>query len=243
MTYSLRIADLPTNERPRERLMAIGAKSLATAELIAILLGTGQGPGKLSAVGLGQYILNQLSMHQRDPLSVLRNISVQELTQIHGIGPAKATTILAAVELGKRVFQSRSPDLAMIDSPQAAADALSQDLMWKQQEHFAVLLLDVKNRLLGTQVLTIGTATETLAHPRDIFREVIRQGATRAIVSHNHPSGNLEPSPEDIALTRQLLAGAQFLAIPVLDHLILGNGDFRSLRQTTSLWEEYPQGD
>lgn len=243
MTYSLRIADLPTNERPRERLMAIGAKSLATAELIAILLGTGQGPGKLSAVGLGQYILNQLSMHQRDPLSVLRNISVQELTQIHGIGPAKATTILAAVELGKRVFQSRSPDLAMIDSPQAAADALSQDLMWKQQEHFAVLLLDVKNRLLGTQVLTIGTATETLAHPRDIFREVIRQGATRAIVSHNHPSGNLEPSPEDIALTKQLLAGAQFLAIPLLDHLILGNGDFRSLRQTTSLWEEYPQGD
>lgn len=243
MTYSLRIADLPTNERPRERLMAIGAKSLATAELIAILLGTGQGPGKLSAVGLGQYILNQLSLHQRDPLSVLRNISVQELTQIHGIGPAKATTILAAVELGKRVFQSRSPDLAMIDSPQAAADALSQDLMWKQQEHFAVLLLDVKNRLLGTQVLTIGTATETLAHPRDIFREVIRQGATRAIVSHNHPSGNLEPSPEDIALTKQLLAGAQFLAIPLLDHLILGNGDFRSLRQTTSLWEEYPQGD
>ncbi|MDF0555102.1 DNA repair protein RadC [Kamptonema sp. UHCC 0994] len=243
MTYSLRIADLPTSERPRERLMANGAKSLSTAELIAILLGTGQGPGKLSAVGLGQFILNQLSLHQRDPLSILRNISVQELTQIHGIGPAKATTILAAVELGKRVFQSRSPDLAMIDSPQSAADALSQDLMWKQQEHFAVLLLDVKNRLLGTQVITIGTATETLAHPRDIFREVIRQGATRAIVSHNHPSGNLEPSPEDIALTKQLLAGAQFLAIPVLDHLILGNGDFRSLRQTTSLWEEYPQGD
>lgn len=243
MTYSLRIADLPTNERPRERLMAIGAKSLATAELIAILLGTGQGPGKLSAVGLGQYILNQLSLHQRDPLSVLRNISVQELTQIHGIGPAKATTILAAVELGKRVFQSRSPDLAMIDSPQAAADALSQDLMWQPQERFGLLFMDVKNRLLGTQVLTIGTATETLAHPRDIFREVIRQGATRAIVSHNHPSGNLEPSPEDIALTKQLLAGAQFLAIPLLDHLILGNGDFRSLRQTTSLWEDYPQGD
>jgi len=243
MTYSLRIADLPTNERPRERLMANGPKSLATAELIAILLGTGQGQGKLSAVGLGQYILNQLSLHQRDPLSVLRNVSVQELTQIHGIGPAKATTILAAIELGKRVFQSRSPDLAMIDSPQAAADALSQDLMWKQQEHFAVLLMDVKNRLLGTQVITIGTATETLAHPRDIFREVIRQGATRAIVSHNHPSGNLEPSPEDITLTKQLLAGAQFLAIPLLDHLILGNGEFRSLRQTTTLWDEYPQGD
>ncbi len=218
--------------------MAGGPSSLATAELIAILLGTGQGKGKLSAVGLGQYILNQLSQHQ-----LLRNISVQELTQIHGIGPAKATGILAAVELGKRVFQSRSPEMAVVDSPQSAADALSQDLMWQSQEHFAVVLLDVKNRLLGTQVITIGTATETLAHPRDIFREVIRQGATRAIVSHNHPSGNLEPSPEDIALTRQLLAGAQFLSIPLLDHLILGNGEFRSLRQTTTLWDEYPQGD
>ena len=243
MTYSLRIADLPSNERPRERLMANGAKSLAIAELIAILLGTGQGKGKLSAVGLGQYILNQLSENNRDPLVVLRDISVQELTQIHGIGPAKATTILAAIELGKRVLQSRPPELAVIDSPQEAADALSHDLMWQPQERFAVLLLDVKNRLIGTKVITIGTATETLAHPRDIFREVIRQGANRVIISHNHPSGNVEPSPEDIALTKQLLVGAQFLAIPILDHLILGNGNFQSLRQTTNLWDEYPQGD
>ncbi|NEP07698.1 MULTISPECIES: DNA repair protein RadC [Okeania] len=243
MTYSLRIADLPSNERPRERLIASGPKSLSTAELIAILLGTGQGKGKLSAVGLGQYILNQLSQHQRDPLSILRNITVQELTQIHGIGTAKATTILAAIELGKRVFQSRPPELALVESPQAAADALSQDLMWQTQEKFAVLLLDVNNRLLGTQVITIGTATETLAHPREIFREVIRQGATRVIISHNHPSGNVEPSPEDINLTRQLLAGAQFLAIPLLDHIIMGNGEHSSLRQATNLWEEYPQGD
>ena len=188
MTYSLRIADLPSNERPRERLISCGPQSLSTAELIAILLGTGQGKGKLSAVGLGQYILNQLSQYEREPLSVLRNITVQELTQIHGIGMAKATTILAAIELGKRVFQSRPPELAVVNSPQAAADALSQDLMWQTQEKFAVLLLDVNNRLLGTQVITIGTATETLAHPREIFREVIRQGATKVIISHNHPS-------------------------------------------------------
>ena len=243
MTYSLRIADLPSDERPRERLIAHGPKTLSSAELIAILLGTGQGKGKLSAVGLGQYILNQLSENERDPLSVLRNISIQELTKIHGIGTAKATTIIAAIELGKRVFQSRPPELAVIDTPQSAADALSHDLMWQTQERFAVLMLDVKNRLLGRKVLTIGTATETLAHPREIFREVIRQGATRVIVSHNHPSGNVEPSPEDITLTRQLLAGAQFLAIPLLDHVILGNGDHCSLRQTTDLWEEYPQGD
>ena len=243
MTYSLRIADLPSDERPRERLMAIGPRNLATAELIAILLGTGQGKGKLSAVGLGQYLLNQLSQHQRDPLSVLRDISVQELTQIHGIGPAKATTILAAIELGKRVFQSKPPDLAVIETPQAAADALSHDLMWQSQERFAVLLLDVKNRLLGTQVITIGSATETIANPRDIFREVLKAGATRVIVSHNHPSGNVEPSSEDINLTRRLLQGAQFLSLPLLDHLILGNGNYLSLRQTTQLWQEFPQGD
>ncbi|MBD1936338.1 MULTISPECIES: RadC family protein [unclassified Microcoleus] len=243
MTYSLRIADIPLSERPRERLMSHGPKNLATAELIAILLGTGQGAGKLSAVGLGQYILQKLSEHQRDPLEVLRDISVQELTQIHGIGPAKATTILAAVELGKRAFQSRPSDRTEIDSPAAAAAALSHELMWQNQEKFAVLLLDVKNRLLGTKVITIGTATETLAHPRDIFREVIRQGATRAIIAHNHPTGSVDPSPEDITLTRQLLAGAQLLSIPLLDHLILGNGNHKSLRQTTSLWDECPQAD
>ena len=243
MTYCLRIADIPSTERPRERLLAIGQKNLATAELIALLLGTGQGPGKLSAVGLGQYILQQLSQHQRDPLEYLREISPQELMNIPGVGPAKATTILAAVELGKRAFQSRPSERTIVDSPGAGAAALSHDLMWQAQERFAVLLLDVKNKLIGTQVITIGTATETLAPPREIFREVLRQGATKVIVAHNHPSGNLEPSDEDINLTRQLLTGAHFLGIPLLDHLILGNGDYLSLRQTTTLWDEYPQRD
>lgn len=243
MTYCLRVADLPTTERPRERLLTHGAKSLATAELIAILLGTGQGKGKLSAVGLGQYLLQELGKHQREPLAVLRDVNAKELMQVPGIKQAKATTILAAIELGKRAFQSRPPDRTLIESPAAAAGALSQDLMWQAQERFAVLLLDVKNRLIGTQVITIGTATETLAPPREIFREVIRQGATRLIVAHNHPSGNVEPSPQDIDLTRQLLAGAQFLGIPLLDHLILGDGNHQSLREITTLWEEYPQGD
>lgn len=243
MTYSLRVADLPTTERPRERLMVQGAKSLATAELIAILLGTGQGPGKLSAVGLGQYILQKLGENQRDPLSALRDITVQELQQIHGVGPAKATSILAAIELGKRILSTRPSERIIVDDPAVAAAALSNDLMWQTQERFAVLLLDVKHRLIGTRVISIGTATETLAHPRDIFREVIRQGAVRVIVAHNHPSGSVEPSPEDIALTRQLLTGAQILGIPLLDHLILGDGTHLSLRQTTNLWQEVPQGD
>ncbi len=241
--YSLRIADLPTTERPRERLLQIGAKNLGTAELIAILLGTGQGAGKLSAVGLGQYILRELGADKREPLAVLREISPQELMQIPGVGPAKATTISAAVELGKRAFQVRPNERTVIDSPDAAAAALSQDLMWQTQERFAVLLLDVKNQLLGLKVITIGTATETLAHPRDIFREIIRQGATRAIIAHNHPTGNVEPSPDDITLTEQLLQGGQLLSLPIVDHLILGDGNYQSLRKITKSWDQFPQGD
>jgi DNA repair protein RadC len=243
MTYCLRIADIPLSERPRERLITSGSQVLSNAELIAILLGTGQGPGKLSAVGLGQYILQTLGEHQRDPVGVLRDVSIQQLQQISGVGPAKAATILAAIELGKRVYQSRPPEKTIVDDPAVAAAALSQDLMWQAQERFAVVLLDVKHRLIGTQVISIGTATETLAHPRDIFREAIRQGATRLIVAHNHPSGNVEASSEDIALTRQLLEGARYLDIPLLDHLILGNGNYLSIRQTTTLWAELTQND
>jgi DNA repair protein RadC len=237
-TYHVRVTDMPSSERPRERLLSHGAKSLATAELLAILLGTGQGPGKLSAVGLGQFILQSLSRDQRDPMGVLREVSAQELMEVPGIGPAKATTILAALELGKRVLQARPPEKTVVDDPSVAAAALSHELMWQTQERFAVLFLDVKHRILGSKVITIGTATETLAHPRDIFREVLRHGATRIIIAHNHPSGSLEPSSEDIALTRQLLEAANILGVPLLDHLILGNGDYASLRQTTALWQE-----
>jgi len=243
MTYSLRIADLPSQERPRERLLSLGAKNLTLAELLAILLGTGQGKGKLSAVGLGQYILQQLGQHQRDPLDILRDISPHELMAMPGIGPAKATTILAAVELGKRVFQMSPLEKTVIESPQIAAAVLSNELMWQNNERFAVLLLDVKNRLLGTKIITIGTATETLIHPREVFRETIKQGASKLIVAHNHPSGGLEPSQEDLDSTEQLLKGGQYLGIPLLDHLILGNGNHQSIRQVTNLWDLFPQGD
>ena len=238
MTYSLRIVDIPANERPRERLLAIGAKNLTTAELLAILLNTGQGKGKLSALGLGQHLLQQLSRHQRDPVDALRDVSPQELMQISGIGPAKAATIVAAVELGKRTFQFRPHQRTAIDSHVAAAAALSQDLMWQNQERFAILMLDTKNCLIGTQVITIGTATETVVHPGAIFRESIKQGASKLIVAHNHPSGILEPSNEDLELTKQLLKGAEYLDIPILDHLILGNGNHQSIRQITNFWND-----
>ena len=238
MTYSLRVADMPTTERPRERLLAYGAKRLSAAELIAILIGSGQGPGKLSAVGLGHFILQHLGKERLDGagLAALRDVSADSLIDILGMGPAKATAILAAVERGKRVLKSQPPVMTVVDDPSVAAAYLSHELMWQTQERFAVLLLDVKHRIIGSKVISIGTATETLAHPREIFHEVIKRGATRVIVAHNHPSGALEPSSEDISLTRQLLKGAHFLGIPLLDHLILGNGDFSSIRQATDLW-------
>jgi DNA repair protein RadC len=241
MTYSLRIADLPISERPRERLMAVGAKNLSEAELLAILISTGQTRGNLSAIGLAQYILQDLGKYQRAPLDVLRDVNPRELMRIPGIGLAKAATIIAAVELGKRTFKFRPNERVAVDSPASAAAILSQDLMWQNQERFAILMLDVKNYLIATKILTIGTATETLIHPREIFQETIRQGATKLIIAHNHPSGNLEPSPEDLYLTEQLLQGAQYLDIPLLDHLILGNAEHQSLRQQTDLWQRYPQ--
>ncbi|MGF1514559.1 MAG: DNA repair protein RadC [Elainellaceae cyanobacterium] len=237
MTSPPRVSDLPSQDRPRERLLGQGAQALSTAELLAILVATGQGTGKLSAVGLGQHILQVLGRHQQDPLAVLRHVTAQELMAIPGIGAAKASSILAAIELGRRVLHTRPPMGTVIDDPAIAAAILSNDLMWQPQERFAVLLLDIKHRVIGSQVLSVGTATETLAHPRDIFRAVIRHGATRVVVAHNHPSGSVEPSAEDLALTRQLLSGSDILGIPLLDHLILGNGNFVSLRQKTDLWD------
>lgn len=241
--YNLRIVDLPSNERPRERLVEYGVAALSSAELIALLLGTGDRVSKLSAVGLGQHILSQLGRDRVDPISRLRDVSAQELQQIHGIGLAKATTIVAAIELGKRAFQSKPFELEPISNPQQAVAYFSHALMWSERERFAILCLDVKHRPISSQVMTIGTTTQTLVSPRDLFQEIIRQGATRAIVAHNHPSGKTDPSLEDLDLTRNLLQGGIFLQLPIVDHLILGCGNWCSLRQTTQLWNDYPQGD
>lgn len=234
MTYSLRIKDITASDRPRERLLTQGCSALSNGELLAILLGTGS--GKLSAVGLGQLILQRIGQGERDPIAGLQDISPETLMQIGGIGPAKATTILAAIELGKRVFFAKPPDRTEVTDPSIAAAALSQSLMWQSQERLAVLLLDQRNRIMSQKIITIGTANETIAHPRDIFGEVLRQGAVKLILGHNHPTGNTEPSPEDIKLTKQLLEASQLLEIPLLDHLILGNGTFTSMRTVTDLW-------
>ena len=239
-SYNDSLRELPVEAHPRERLLEYGASVLSTAELLTILIGTRQRIDKLPALGLGYQLLQLLGADGMDPFRRLREISIEEMTTVAGIGPAKAAAIIAAVELGKRVFHPKPEKRTVIDDPAVAVAALSQDLMWRSQECFAIALLDVKHRLLGTQVVTIGTATETLAHPRDVFKAAIHRGATRIIVAHNHPSGSLIASQADLDLTRQLLKAADILGIPLLDHLILGNGDFVSLRQTTDLWAKEP---
>jgi len=236
----LRIQDLPLEEQPRERLLSNGPKVLSNYELLAILVGSGNHAAGQSAMDLAQTIMVEMAASNNHPLKALQTVSSHELQNIYGVGPARATTLIAAIELGKRVFATTPSTGAIVDDPSVAAAYLGQDLMWKLQEHFAVLYLDIKHRILGKKVITVGTAHETIVHPRDVFRDAIKQShCTRLIIAHNHPSGSLEASPEDLSLTRQLLEGAKLLGIPLLDHLILGNGDFSSIRQTSGLWHDH----
>lgn len=239
--YTLRVRDMPEEERPRERLFHHGPKALSTAELLSILFGTGNGSIGLSSVGLAQAVLQVVRDGDGDVMEKLQRVTVDELIHIPGIGPSKAAVLVAAIELGKRVFSRGPAQRTVIDDPAVAVAALTPHLMWETREHFAVVCLNIRHQLLSTKVLTCGTETETLANPRDVFGAALRGGAVRIIVAHNHPSGSLTPSPDDLSLTRQLLKSAKIIGIPVLDHLILGGGNFCSLRQTTTLWQEDPQ--
>lgn len=224
----------------RNKLIEQGVTALSNRELIELLLRTGTRITGQSTTDLATAVL-QLGEERRpgSSLVALRHISSTELQRVSGIGEVKAATILAALELGKRAFIDAPPRNTLIESPEQASAALASHLMWEVQERFAVLHLDVKNRLLRTEVITVGTATETLAHPRDIFRSAVQQGDTvRLIVAHNHPSGSLDPSNEDIALTKQLIQSSRILGIPIMDHLILGEGKFLSLKATSGLWNE-----
>lgn len=130
---------------------------------------------------------------------------------------------------------------ARVDGPASAAMHLMPELAWSSKEKFAVVVMDVKHLILTTEIVSVGTSTTCLADPKEIFGVVLKHKGVYMIVAHNHPSGSLEPSPEDIQLTRQLLQAGKFMNLPVLDHLIIGNGDYISLRETTGSWQEFPQ--
>lgn len=174
---------------------------------------------------------------ERNVQQRLRTAIEDGTLQAYGLGSQRLKRLQSALALGKALYVDTPEVGTVIDDPSVAA-ACFGEISWAPVEKFAVLALDVKHRVLSMRVISTGTATETCAHPRDIFSWVLRVGGTRCIVSHNHPSGSLAPSGEDLELTKQLLAAGKMLGIPVLDHLIVSNGDWQSIRQTTCLWVE-----
>ncbi|MBW4660248.1 MAG: DNA repair protein RadC [Drouetiella hepatica Uher 2000/2452] len=238
---TLRVKDLPASERPRDRLLASGGAYMSNSDLLSVLLGSGQ--GDQSAIDLSHTLLASLEDNGQRAIAALRHITPERLMNVYGIGEAKAATILAAIELGKRVYAPSPMVSTVIDDPGLAAEALTADLMWSPVEKFAIIMLDIKHQMIGKKIVSIGTASETYAEPKEIFKALIEVNASRGIVAHNHPSGLIQPSPEDINLTEHLLQAANIMNIQIIDHLILGGGNYTSLHQTTNLWNRYPQGD
>lgn len=222
--YTVAMRDLPSEDRPRERLLRYGPQALSTMELMAILLRTGT--RDYSAVGLAEHLLSKCG-----GLRGVAKASVRELSKIKGIGPVKAVEIAACVELGRRLSTRVSEPRPIITSPEDAADLLLPEIMGETKEHFLSLLLDTKNRVIKTLTVSVGSLDSSIVHPREVFKDAITHSAASILVAHNHPSGDLTPSPEDKAVTRRLVEAGQLLGIEVLDHLILGDGRWLSLKE------------
>lgn len=235
----MRMKDMPAAGRPRERLLAQGPQGLNEAELIAILLGTGD--ARRSAVGLAQELLARFA-EADDPtgLKGLASACVEDLTEVSGMGEAKSARLIAALELGRRLDVRGLAERQVINAPDDAWRLLAPMMRGLDREHFVALLVNSKHQVIGKTVVAIGTLNATLVHPRELFKEAIRKSAMGVLLAHNHPSGDPTPSPEDRALTQQLMAAGEILGMKVLDHLIIGDGHYVSLRQTSSLWTENP---
>ncbi len=218
------IAELPIVERPRERLLRHGAQILTTAELIALVIGTGR-QGE-SAVSLADRILSSSG-----GLVELLHADVRELQEVDGIGPAKAATILAAIELGRRVNAARGTMLRKISSPTDAADFLMERLSFLRKEHFVTIHLDTKHQILGEEVVSIGSLNASIVHPREIFKTALKRSAASIICAHNHPSGDPTPSAEDISVTKRLVNAGMILGVDVLDHIVIGDKRYISMRE------------
>ncbi len=218
-----RIRDLPSAEKPRERLCSVGAGALATAELLAILLGTGRHGA--SALEVGRLIV------ARHGVGGLARASIDELCAVPGCGPAKAVQIKAAIELGRRLVAHAAEEPRQIQSPREVAELLSADMADLEQEHLRVVLLNMKNFVLGVHEVYKGSVSASLVRVGEVFREPVRRNCTSIVVAHNHPSGDPAPSPEDIHVTRQLVEAGRILDIEVLDHLIIARRGWVSLRE------------
>jgi len=225
---SYTIKQLPIELRPRERLIAAGAASLSDAELIAILLGSGR-KGH-SAVKLAEELLVKTA-----GLFSLSSLSYFELSNFDGIGKAKAVQIMAAIELGKRLAKTKANISFQASSPQAVAAYLMPQMSHLDREHFRVLLLNSKNQLIGEENSAKGSLNQTIVHPRELYKTAIKAGAAAVIVAHNHPSGSVEPSAEDIKVTKRLAEAGKIIGIELLDHIIIGHSAYLSFKEKSLL--------
>ena len=222
--YHPTIKDMPVGERPRERLERYGAGSLSNAELLAILLRVGV-EGE-SAIGLGTRLLAQFG-----GLAGLARASLAELRAVRGLGLAKAAQLKAAMELGKRLLLASPEERPQVRSPADVANLLMLEMSFLEQEHMRLVLLDTKNRVLGMPTIYIGSLNTSMIRVGELFREAIRQNCAAIIVVHNHPSGDPTPSPEDVLVTKQIVEAGKLLDIEVLDHLIIGQQRYVSLKE------------
>jgi DNA repair protein RadC len=222
--YNPTIKELPSSERPRERLLHYGANALSTAELLAIILRTGVRDENV--VRMAQRLLASF-----ESLAGLARANAAELMSERGLGPAKVTQLKAALELGRRMLIESPGERPQIRSPADAANLVLTEMGLLEQEHLRVMLLDTKNRVLETPTVYVGSLNTSLIRVGELFREAIRANCASLIVLHNHPSGDPTPSPEDVAVTKQIVEAGKLLDVDVLDHLIIGRQRFVSLKE------------
>ena len=218
MKKSFTIHDLPVSERPRERLLKFGPEVLSAQEILALILGKG-GPGE-SVMVTSQKLLSKFGS-----LKGIASASIEELMKVKGIGYAKACQIKAALEIGKRLEGYESEIQIGMESPKDVVKLVKGRLKDKKKEYFLALLLDARNRLIRTAEISIGSLNASIVHPREVFKEAISASAASVIFVHNHPSGDPEPSDDDIALTKRLVEVGKIIDIEVLDHIIVGGED------------------
>ncbi|MFC5558165.1 DNA repair protein RadC [Ureibacillus thermophilus] len=224
-TFSeLMIRDIHIDDRPRERLIKQGPQSLSNVELIAILLRTGT--KQESVLSLANRVLTYF-----EKLHELKYATLEEIMSIKGIGQAKAVQLLAAIELGRRLSQKQIDSRFAVRSPKDAASYLMPEMSSLQQEHFVALYLNTKNQVIHKQTIFIGSLNSSIVHPREIFKEAIKRSAASIICAHNHPSGNAAPSPEDIEVTKRLQEAGYIIGIELIDHLIIGDHQYFSLKE------------
>lgn len=223
------IKEIPLCDRPREKMASCGARSLTDAELIAILLRTGT-PEK-SALTIAGEMTADGGLYNR--LAGITRIS--ELMHIKGLGQAKAATVLAALEIGRRIASARPLERVHIGSAQEGADFLMPRLRYAAREQFVAVLLNSKNRVIATEIISEGTLTSSVVHAREVFTPALLHHAAAVIVAHNHPSGDPQPSCEDREVTAMLVKSGKVLGIPLLDHLIIGDGAYYSFQEYGAL--------